>query len=483
MNMFGRYKRPETTSANSGNSTFPDKGGLASKIVRRAFPFAILILPILKDGPLDIDLETWKLVCVGVLFFLAFQDRSAVISKCRYTHVVILVLSGIAATIVSYGLSSRQSLATPLTQSYLLSSLFFLITLKIFKTSMLRTAVRSIIVLTIGVCIVAFVQYATIFFKMDYHWLLRMLPPEARTFYFDLGNSINEMGVRLPSVFFHANQLGHVLSLSFGFLFPFFLASRSNRNRLVYLCVIVMIGACTLLTLSRGALLVMSVEFTVVLALNRKIVSKKPMLLVVLSVLLAASVFTLIGNVGPFLSRFFSSGLSYRDTLWVYALQLIPEYFLFGVGPGCSSFEILTRFPLVDYSALLNLYYIGSSFDRWGSAPHNYYLTTLLEGGVFILFFRLLLYLWIFRRGIMLIRRLRHEPHRSFAIAATVPLGSEFIRGFFDSYSFMASMESGALVAVFVAIILFIDSGNRAVLKRNVVATRIPFAVKTIRHQ
>ncbi len=60
----------------------------------------------------------------------------------------------------------------------------------------------------------------------------------------------------------------------------------------------------------------------------------------------------------------------------------------------------------------------------------------------------------------MLIRRLKREPHRSFAIATTVPLGAEFLRGLFDSYSFLASMESGALVAVLLAILLFIDSGK-----------------------
>ena len=470
--MFRMHQRPETTSGDPGKTPIPDKGDLPYRIARGAFPFAILILPVLKDGPLDIDLETWKLLCVGALFFLTLQDRSPVFSKSPYTHVVFLVASGIAATLVSYGLSPRQSLGTPLTQSYLTSSLFFLVTLKVFKTSMLRTAVRSIILLTIGVCFVAFAQYATIFFKLDYPLLLRMLPPEARTFYFDLGNSLNEMGVRLPSVFFHANQLGHVLSLSFGFLFPFFLTSRSNRDRFVYLFVLVMIGACTFLTLSRGALFVMAVEFTVVLFLYRKTVSKNPMLLVGLSVLLAFSMFALLGNVESFLGRFFSSGLSYRDTLGAYALQLIPEYFLFGVGPGCSSFEILTRFPLVNYSTLLDSYYIGFGFDRWSSAPHNYYLTTLLEGGVFTLFFRLLLYWLIFRRGIMLIRRIRREPYRSFAIAVTVPLGSEFLRGFFDSYSFLASMESGALVAVFLAILLFIDTGKGAALKRNDVAKR-----------
>jgi len=420
----------------------------------------LMVLPVLRDGPLDFDLGWWKLVLV-IALLLCLPVRWSTLLAGSSAHTGFLIVCCLLATLVSFGLAPHRNMSLPMTQTWLTSVLFLLLCWSAYDVRLLRWSVRAVLALTTGICLVAFIQYATIRFQLDHPVLLRILSPGARAWYFEMNNPLGDEGVRLASVFFHPNQLGHVLGLCFGFVLPLFLTARRNRDRAVHCLVLSLILAGVFLTLSRGALLVVLVELLVIVMLMRKRLRLHLLAAAAAGAVVLVGIVMLLGNVTPLLTRVLQSGLSSRATLWLNGASLIPSHFLIGVGPGGSSYQMLTRFPILNNTDLLDSYYIGHAYDAWGNAPHNYYLTTMLEGGVFTLVFRILLYATVVGMGIGLIRRLRRPLLRGFAIAVTVPLGCEFVRGVFDSYDFLAAMESGGLVAFFIATIIFLDAYDR----------------------
>jgi O-antigen ligase len=320
-------------------------------------------------------------------------------------------------------------------------------------------SITAICLVCIFACLVAILQYITIYFHLTHKALVYIIPPVEKFAFFKMEQNVSTSGLRLPSFFFHSNQFGHFLAVCFAILFPLLLYSKNALHRWFLTFVIVLLISCTFITQSRASIFLIGIAAVSVLLLNANIAGKKwktLLLLLVGGITVGAVVFAL--NAESYLERLATFDLSFREKNWLYAIKLIPANFLFGVGPGVASYNIMLNFPLIEESMAINSYVALGTVDYRASHPHNFYLATLLETGVFLLVAKLIFYGFLFKLSFSIVTRAKHALVRALASSTLTVLIIEFIRGFFESYCFLTAMESGGLVAFVISMLLYLDS-------------------------
>ncbi len=432
---------------------------LISRYKREIALLLLLVLPVLKDGPLDIDIWQWKFAIVSAFLLISLSENNPVTKSLPYAKSIVLVIISAFVTLFSYLLNNTPEVGTDIFLAFLTSVLFFASLCRIFDNRLLRTGIRAFAVITAAACLLTFLQYAVIRFNLSYPALVHLIPPEMKMYFFEQGHTLDWRGIRLPSFFFHSNQLGHFLVVSFGFMFPLLFYSKKIRNRMFYMMILLLITMCILLTQSRGSLLLILITAAITIAFNASDYWKKHKgLLILLLSGIVVVLIILLSHFTYFLERITSLSLSYREKNWSYALQLMPRHILFGVGPGCSSYHILLHFPVVQFEDMLNAYLAKQPFNYWMSNPHNYYINTVLETGVFSLIVQLMLFGSVMLMGVRQVLRARHSLYRALSLGATIVLVMEFVRGVFEAYNFLSAPETGALIAFLFALLLYLNS-------------------------
>ncbi len=431
--------------------------------------FLFLIMPISRDGPLNLNLAPIKLVLAAILFFFALPRTSRLFRSETFHRACFLLILLTSTVIVSFALSEAKRYSFNFVFYFSTSVFMFFMFAKLLDFSFLKQAAGALLIVTYVACGLAILQFFVIKFQLSSNVLLRLIPIEFRMAGVNVQHQICNEGLRLPSFFYHNNGFGHFLTVVFGFHFSMLLYSKKTLDKILYTSAVSLILVACLLTLSRGTALVIAIEILLIVILLRRLVKTKVFQLL----FYAISIFTfgllfLETNTSKFFERIISSGLSYRDINWNYAIRLIPDHFLFGSGPGTSSYYILTSFPFIsEYlkEILSDLNVIGV-IDWHMSHPHNFYLNAILEAGVFSLVVYLLLFCTLIGKGLNLNSNSNHSLIKALSAGATVPLIGCLLRGFFESYVLFDSPDVGFIVAFFSVLILYLNSFPESSSKR-----------------
>lgn len=428
-----------------------------------------LVLPSAKDGPINIDLIEAKFLLVLVLFLAALPEIGHAIRSKYYQQILVLSIFSVFLTITAYSLSDVRELSSNMSLVVITNVLFMFALCRLFNFDLLRLGVIATAVVSLVVCVVAIAQYLVIQYHLSHPMLVGLLPPEQQMGYFDLDLPVGAEGIRVSSVFYHSNQLGHFLAVSFALFFPLLLQEKKAHYQILYGLLIVIVITCTFLSQSRGGVLlvVLAAAMTLFLYGSEALKRWKNKLVIMIGfVVLGVSIFTI--NASAFLSRIISPGLSSRELNWLYALRLIPDNAMFGVGRGVSGYHITINYPAIEYVSLLNNHDVKQIVNLWANNPHNYYLATILESGIFTLAAEIMLFGLMIICGFKVLSRTENAFIKALAIGATTILIMEYVRGTYEAYVFWSASETGGILAFICAMLLYFDSRmDRRVIVQN----------------
>lgn len=190
----------------------------------------------------------------------------------------------------------------------------------------------------------------------------------------------SDISFRVPSTIGNPNMLGQYLILTIPLGGAGLLAAKDWARRTLYLVCCGVMCLCMLLTLSRGAWLgLLFAGLVFLLLLQPRLLLLAPVALVALYFLMPDTViarFTSIGNLED-------TSTSYRLSIWLGTLDMLGDYWLCGVGPGETAFNMV--YPRYSYNEIV--------------APHahNLFLQIVCDAGIVALVVFLLLLFHFFR--------------------------------------------------------------------------------------
>ena len=225
------------------------------KILHALVLLLLLVLPIAKDGPLNLELVEWKFLLVLMLLLASLPEVGHIVRGDKYKQALVLATFSMVLTIVAYLLSDVQELSRELSLAMVANTLFLMALCRLFNADLLRSGITCIAIGSLVICTVAILQYVVIRFHLSHPALVALLPPEQQMGYFDLDLAVGSEGIRVSAVFFHSNQLGHYLAVAFALFFPLFLQAENRKNKVFYGMVTVAVTTCSLLSQSRGGLI------------------------------------------------------------------------------------------------------------------------------------------------------------------------------------------------------------------------------------
>lgn len=205
---------------------------------------------------------------------------------------------------------------------------------------------------------------------------------------------------RVPSTMGNPNMLGQYLVLILPLALALLLGAKSRRERIVWLACCGAMGACLLLTFSRGAwLAVMFAAAVFFVMLRPKLLLLVPAALAALYFVMPAKIIQRFSSIGNLSDR----STSYRVSIWRGSLAMLKDHWLQGVGPGSTAFNIV--YPAYAYDEIV--------------APHthNLLLQFVADAGVTALVLFLLILIAYFRRLCAAIHRQTDRMGRLFQIA------------------------------------------------------------------
>jgi O-antigen ligase len=223
---------------------------------------------------------------------------------------------------------------------------------------------------------------------------------------------------RVPSTLENPNMLGQYLILLIPVGGAGLLSSKTWKWRLFYLCCCGVMCVCMILTFSRGAWLGLLLAGAVfLLLLNPRFILLAPFALVALYFVMPETVitrFTSIGNLGD-------QSTSYRVYIWMGVLAMLKDYWLCGIGPGDTAFNMV--YPAYSYNTIV--------------APHshNLFLQIICDAGICALVIFLVLLFVYFRMMCRALSREKDWKSRMYQLAFTSGVCGFLVQAMTD-YSF-----------------------------------------------
>ncbi len=157
----------------------------------------------------------------------------------------------------------------------------------------------------------------------------------------------SSISFRVPSTLDNPNMLGQFLILTIPLGGASLLRAKDWNTRAFYFCCCGIMCITMLLTFSRGAWLGLLFAGAVfVLLLNPKLILLAPVALVALYFVLPETVIERFASIGDMTD----SSTSYRVYIWMGAIEMLKDYWLSGIGPGDTAFNMV--YPLYSYSAI-----------------------------------------------------------------------------------------------------------------------------------
>ncbi len=243
---------------------------------------------------------------------------------------------------------------------------------------------------------------------------------------------------RVSATLENPNMLGQYFLLTIPLGGAGLLAAKEWGSRVFYLCCCGVMCVCMLLTLSRGAWLgLVFAALVFVVLIQPRLLLLTPLAVVALYFVLPDAViarFTSIGDFGD-------SSTSYRMYIWMGTLDMLRDYWLCGIGPGESAFNLV--YPAYSFSGV--------------SAPHshNLFLQIVCDAGIAALIVFVLLLFHAVRDLCAAFCREKDPASRLFQAAILAGLAGFLVQAMTDFsfynyrvlFLFWTYLAVGALVA------------------------------------
>lgn len=228
----------------------------------------------------------------------------------------------------------------------------------------------------------------------------------------------SSIGFRVTATLENPNMLGQYLLLTIPLGGAGLLSSRSWGGRLFYLVSCGLMCICMILTFARGAwlgLLFAGAFFFVIW--KPRLILLAPFALIGLYFVLPETVisrFTSIGNLGD-------NSTSYRVNIWMGTLAMLKDYWLCGVGPGETAYNMV--YPAYSYNGIV--------------APHahNLFLQIVSDAGIVALVLFILMLFVHCRQLCAAMAREKDQTSRLLQIALLSGLAGFMVQAMTD-YSF-----------------------------------------------
>ena len=205
---------------------------------------------------------------------------------------------------------------------------------------------------------------------------------------------------RVPSTLDNPNMLGQYLLLAIPLGGACLLGAKTWGKRVFYLCCCGIMALCMILTFSRGAWLALLFAGAIfVLFLNPRLILLVPFALIALYFVLPDTVITRFTSIGDLTDN----STSYRVYIWMGVLAMLKDYWLCGIGPGDTAFNMV--YPAYSYNSI--------------DAPHshNLFLQMVCDAGICALVVFFLLLFHYFRMLCTAVSREKDWQSRLFQIA------------------------------------------------------------------
>ena len=231
-------------------------------------------------------------------------------------------------------------------------------------------------------------------------------------------DKFSDITIRVYSTLGNPNVLGEYLLIVIPFSFALVLTAKNLKSRLLSICAFGIMCLCMVLTFSRGGwlgLLFAAAFFLVIL--DRRFIILGIFGLIAMYFVLPDTIinrFTSIGDLSD-------GSTSYRVYIWMGTLAMLSDYWLCGIGPGNTAFNMV--YPLYGYNTI--------------AAPHshNLFLQITCDCGVcgILIFFIIIFVFYRIVGGA--IKREKDRDSKIYQIAAFSAATGFFVQSMTD-YSF-----------------------------------------------
>lgn len=188
-----------------------------------------------------------------------------------------------------------------------------------------------------------------------------------------------------------------------------------------------------LLAMSRSAIIGIAFSTAIVFF----ILKKKRFYQFLFFMMIVVLIFIVVDPLNEIITQLFriEEGVSYRDHLWLMAVNIIKDNTLFGLGPGAYPYEMLNYYPFMlnDYLGQVFIFFADVSVSV--NLAHNIFLVFFSEMGILGLVTIIALPIIYFRIGIKTIIKYKNaSTEKYYFIIALFAAGTSVIfRNFFNS--------------------------------------------------
>ena len=250
---------------------------------------------------------------------------------------------------------------------------------------------------------------------------------------YDIISIMSKSRVRITALTGNIEAATNYFVISFPLIVSFLLYMKKSvrKNAGWFILFYSIIGL--FLAMSRSAILGIAVSTAIVFfILKRKIFYQ-----LLFSLLIIVLIFIVVDPLNEIVTQLFrlEEGVSFRDYLWLMAVNIIKDYPLFGLGPGAYPYEMLNYYPFMlnDYLGQVFIYFADASVSV--NLAHNIFLVFFSEMGILGLATIIALPIIYFRIGIKTIMKYKNESsEKYYLIVALFAAGASVIfRNFFNS--------------------------------------------------
>lgn len=221
--------------------------------------------------------------------------------------------------------------------------------------------------------------------------------------------------------------------LSFPMIISFLLYKKKSINKTIAWLILLYFFIGLLIAMSRSAILGIVVSTGIIFFMLKR----KRFYQFVFSLMIIVLIFIVVDPLNEIVTQLFriEEGVSFRDYLWLMAVNIIKDHPLFGLGPGAYQYELYNYFPFMldDYSGKVFIFFADVS--EGVNLAHNIFLVFFSDMGILGLATIIALPVIYFRIGIKTIKKYKYESAgKYYLVIALFAAGTSVIfRNFFNS--------------------------------------------------